>query len=488
MREYELFIDGKHVSASRSLTATTHDPITGAVVSVVARASDRDARRAAEAARHAADDVGWSELAAGERAARLRGALDLLFERQAEIADLDVAEAGVPIRIAYELAAGALADARDRIATSASIRGVEPDASSSALMLRRPHGVAAIAPASDAPFARTIGAVIPALLAGNTVVLRPSAAACSSAMEVAVAFHESDVPPGVLNVLSGAGREVDDELAENVNVDLLAYAGRAAELRRVGERAARASKPAMLDVAVGGTAIVLADADLDATIAGVAWGAFVLAGRAWRRCARIIVHRSIAEPVAYHLGRVARGLRVGPPASFDTDLGPQASLSDAEACRRALTRAIDAGAVPVALPAAAPDPAYAMPAVVRASVDSAAAWDEIPGPVITIVETDSETDMVAIANRPPSRTSASVWSRDLARAVSIARRLTAETVWINEHIAVRGAGDGIVLDDGFDFDRRTRIAPGRRGTVRDRPWMATLGLDRIFGAQDPGRR
>jgi len=167
MREYDLFIDGTHVPASRSYTSITRDPLTDAAVSEVARASDRDARRAVEAARRAADDSGWSDVPLTERGARLRGVVDLLFERQAEIADLDVAEAGVPIRMSLELAGGALASARDEIdlATTDYVRQDDP------APLARPYGVAAIAPAYDAPFARAVAAIVPALLAGYTVVV-----------------------------------------------------------------------------------------------------------------------------------------------------------------------------------------------------------------------------------------------------------------------------------------------------------------------------
>jgi acyl-CoA reductase-like NAD-dependent aldehyde dehydrogenase len=301
-------------------------------------------------------------------------------------------------------------------------------------------------------------------------------------MEIAAAFHESDVPPGVFNALSGAGREVDDELAQNANVDVLSYAGMPADLRRVAERAARTLKRSMFDAAVGGTAIVLEDADLDATIAGISWGAFALAGRVWRRCARVVVSRAIADPVAYHLARTAAALRVGGPGSFETDIGPQASTDAAAASARAVRRAVEAGAVAATPPLQPPGPAFAMPAVLRAFPDSPVAWDELPGPALLVVTVNDAAEAIEIANRPPSRAAASVWSRDLPRALAVARRLAADVLWVNDHVPTRRVGDGIAFEDADGLERRSPVGVARAGSLRDKPWLATLGLDRVLGA------
>lgn len=479
MREYDLFIDGKFVPAARSATTTSTNLLTGRPVAVLARASGRDARRAVDAARRAADAGVWRDLPPRERAGRLLGVIDMLYERQAEIADLDVAEAGVPIRIAYDFVAGAIARQRAAVDAITSARMLTPDQRGS-FVARQPLGVVAIAPGGDLPFARSLTAVCGALAAGNSVVLRPPPASCSSAMEIASAASDAGLPAGVVNVLPAAGPDVDDECATNPFVDLFAFTGRAEPARRVAERAAPSLKRLLLDVASGSTAIVRRDADLDRTVPAILWGAMLLSGQTPRHCARAVVDASIVEPFTYYVARGAAALRLGDPSDFATDLGP---MRDAEEARTSIERMLGADAMRVGREEPSPGAAFVRPVVVQAGADARVAWDGSWGPVLAVIPAHSDAQAVEIANRPPARRAASVFSRDTTEAIAVARNLSASTVWINDHLPAARAGDGIALADDEDdgWELRSRVASSAPPALREDARFALLRLGRTFG-------
>lgn len=496
MREYEAFIDGKHVPAHGGATIVSSNPANGEHVSLVSRCARRDARRAIDAARRAADAGAWSTLPSAQRAERLHHVADLLWERQAEIADLDVAEAGVPIRIALQLVADAIESMRriaDRAAGAAVDRLAVPDGGSPIVRIREPHGVvAAIAP-SDAPFLRAILATAPALAAGNTVVLEPARATPSSAMEIARAISESDLPPGAFNALPGAFPEVDDELASNGLVDRLVFAGTYEDGIRLAEAAVRSSKVASIELRTTCNALVLADADLDLAVPGVLWGALLLSGQTPRSANRLLVHASVVEPFVHHLKRGAAALRLGDPFSFATDIGPVLGERDVSATEKVIKRATEDGAQVVCggtrMGGLGSDLFFAPTVVTGVTSGMRAAHEPLTGPLVTVIAVRDDDEAVAIANGGTAAPAAAVWTRDAGRGMTVARRLRAPSVWVNEYhplatglpgaLTASGAGiDAAAIDDAA---RLKGIRVDQRSTVRGRTWIRLLGLDTIFG-------
>jgi acyl-CoA reductase-like NAD-dependent aldehyde dehydrogenase len=234
-----------------------------------------------------------------------------------------------------------------------------------------------------------------------------------------------------------------------------------------------------LTVATGSTAIVRADADLDRACPAVLWGAMALSGQTVRHCSRALVDASIVEPFTYHVARAAAELRAGDPADFATDVGP---LHNASEVRAALERSLGADALRVGRVAEPPSPAYVTPVVVQAGADSRIAWDGLAGPVLAVIPVHGDAHAIEIANRPPARDAASVFTRDGTHAIAMARSLAARTVWINDHLPATRVGDGIVIeDDDASWDVRTRIAGGSPPALGDDPRYGLLGIARAFG-------
>jgi aldehyde dehydrogenase (NAD+) len=456
MREYESLIDGKLVPSSGGATVTTSVLGGGEPVSLVARAGARDVRRALDAARRAFDGRAWMSATQDARASVLLAVADALTERQAEIADLETAECGMPIRIASALSSAAI----DRFRAAVERGPAEP----------RPFGVVAVRPAGDAPFARALEALASSLPTGDAVVLCGGIDAPSSTLELARTLWESDLPPGVVNVVCG-GADAVEELASNPLADHVVFAGDVAGARRVAEIVAPSLRPASIAASVPGTAIVLDDADLDVAVPGVLFGAMFLSGRTHRPLARLLVHASIAEPFVHHLARGTSALRVGDPASFSTDLGrsPQRTL---EAAERSIARAVQDGAVVASGGHRAGDASLAPTILAKVSPAMRIRGEHLEAPVLAATTYASVEEAVELANE--STGDVAIWSRDADRAVAVARTLRAGRVWVNDYDPVAAASararHDVVVADGA-------------GAARAR--QALIGLDAVYGFDAP---
>jgi len=209
MREYGLYIDGKFTGASSGETIDSIDPSTGETVARTPKPGKRDARKAIEAARRAFEESDWSTRSPEARKEALNGVLDKLFGRLNEIAELETKDSGMTIRNGTAMLAAGIQHAREMVDTAAKIPLIEPlaniefPAPAQLLRVREPYGVASAIVPFNAPFVLAAWKVFPALAMGNTVVLKPSPHTPCSAMELASAVSESDVPPGVFNVLPG---------------------------------------------------------------------------------------------------------------------------------------------------------------------------------------------------------------------------------------------------------------------------------------------
>lgn len=462
MREYDLLIDGKPVPAAAGTYATTN-PATGEPVSLVPRGTAREARRAIDAARRAGDAGVWSEISPAERSSRLLTLADDLWERQTELADLDTAEAGIPVRISSAL----VSEAIEAFRTIVERAGDTPDEDGD------PYGVVSLTPASDAPFARATLALAPALAGGNTVVLNAPAFAPASILEAARAIAESDLPPGVVNVVCGTAAGAHEELAANPLIDYVFYCGPIGVARRISETAAPSLKPAAVHTGAPVTSIVLPDADLDLAVPGVLFGAMFLSGQTLRPLSRVLVPSAIVEPVVHHLRRGATAMRTGDPSSFATEIGPLATAEAAAVAEAAVSRASGEGAT-IACGGrrvyGLRSQAFLAPAILHnVSRGMHIAHQQLQAPVLSVLAYDSVEDAVAVANEDAAAHAAVVWGRDPAGTRRVTKSLRAARIWINDYDPL----GGVLVPE----TSRRRMATGARSRAR----QSLIGLDRIFG-------
>jgi acyl-CoA reductase-like NAD-dependent aldehyde dehydrogenase len=269
--------------------------------------------------------------------------------------------------------------------------------------------------------------VAPALVAGCTVVLKPSEVAPLSAFVLAEVVHDAGFPPGVFNLVTGYGRPTGEALVEHPQVDMVSLTGSTPAGRRVAELTARTLKRVTLELGGKSAAIVLDDADLEDAVEACVRQALLNSGQTCMAWTRLLVPREHHDEAAKVAARVAESLTMGDPLS-DADLGPLATAEQRQRVRQYIRAGIDEGATLVTggddPPAGLERGFYVRPTVL-AGVDNgmAVAREEIFGPVVAIIPHDGEDDAVRIANDSPYGLHGAVFSGDRDRAERVARRL-----------------------------------------------------------------
>ena len=504
MRTYGLYIDGKFTDSSSGEVIDSIDPSSGEIVATSAAAGRRDARRAVEAARRAFDGGDWSTGSPAARRDALLSVCDRLFDRLAELAELEARDTGMTIRMATAMVAAGIQQARALVDIAATIPMTEPLPHDEFLLpaqnlaMRAPYGVCTAITPFNAPFVLTAWKVFPALATGNTVVHKPSPLTPCTAMEIAQAFAESDVPPGVFNVLTGAGAEVGEELVSNPMVDRVAFTGSTEVGRRIGQLAASTVRKVTLELGGKSANILLDDADLDVAVPGALWSVFLHQGQTCQAGTRLLVPDRMHDEVVDRLVTAATQLRVGPTLSWETDLGPVVSRPALEKIERYVQLARTDGARLACGGHRLTDEGlangfYHAPTIFTGvSPDSRVAQEEIFGPVLSVIRYGDADEAVRIANGTIFGLTAGVWSRDVPRALTLAARLEAGTVWINDwHMLTASApyggwkqsGQGVELgrEGVLEYLRTKHVWVDQGRTLKTKVWAPLLGLDRIFG-------
>ena len=448
MAEYKMLIDGELVGAASGETFATHNPATGEKIADVPKADRSDAERAIAAARRAFDEGPWPRKSGKERADTLRAIAQLIADNSAELSEIESRDGGGTIRkamladipgaqSAFEWFAQMAETQPDRIDLEGS-----PFPASNNYVLFEPLGVCTGIIPWNFPFIMASWKIAPALAAGNTSVLKPASFTSLSALRLAELIAEADLlPPGVLNVISGPGGTVGEELAANPMVDKTAFTGSTEVGRRIMQLASGTVKPVTLELGGKSANIVLDDADLDQAAGGVLWGTFMHGGQVCESGTRALVQRGIYDEFVNLLAERAAAINLGDQLDMNTDLGPLIDRSQVETVERyvALGREevgepIVGGAHPEDLAAGLDPNAFYRPTIF-AGVDNQAriAQEEIFGPVLCVIPFDTDDEAIAIANDSIYGLAGGVQSGNLERAESVASRMRTGTVWINDY-------------------------------------------------------
>jgi phenylacetaldehyde dehydrogenase len=409
------------------------DPATGEVISEVARAGQADIDDAVASALAAFEDGRWRRLGAARQGEILWRIADLL-ERDAEaFAELESLDVGRPLAQSRGMVKGTIATFRHYAGWPSKIYGTVNPVGEGAhgYTVREPLGVVGAITAWNGPLALASVKVAPALAAGNTVVLKPSEEAPLSTLWLADLLAEAGVPPGVVNVVPGAG-DAGVALVEHPDVHKITFTGSTAVGQDIHRRTAAHLKPVTLELGGKTPSIVFADADLDAA-AKAAVSVWSNCGQVCFAGTRLLVQRSVADRMVDAVVGASTGLRLGPGLDPATDVGPLIS----ERQQRRVGEYLDSGRADgfgVALGGHLVDgPGYFVEPTVFTGVanSSALAQDEIFGPVLSVIEFDDEDEALALANDTRYGLAAAVWTTDVNRVHRMARWLKAGTVWIN---------------------------------------------------------
>jgi acyl-CoA reductase-like NAD-dependent aldehyde dehydrogenase len=378
----------------------------------------------------------WRAVAPAERAAMLRSLADALAERHEDLALLEARNAGKPIGDARGEIGMVIETFRYYAGAPERLLGQTiPVAGGVDMTFREPLGVVGLIVPWNFPLTIAAWKVAPALAAGNCVVLKPAELTPLSAVELEKIALTAGLPEGVLNVVAGPGSVCGARLVEHPDVAKIAFTGSTEVGRGIAAGAAATIKRVTLELGGKSANVVFADADIEAAAAAAPGAVFGNAGQDCCARSRILVQRSALDDFLAAMAPHVESLRVGDPLSEETQMGPLISAG-----QRSAVAAYVPDDAPVAIRGSAPmGPGYWYPPTVLAPVsnDDRAAREEIFGPVVCVIPFDDEAEAIALANETIYGLSGSVWTRDGARALRVARAVEAGVLSINSNTSVR---------------------------------------------------
>ena len=435
----QLLIDGEWVDAKDGTTFATVNPSTEQVLVQVAQASAVDVDRAVVAARTAFESPSpWSTMSPRDRSHLLWRIGDLIDEHAEELAQLESLDNGKRVEAAHGDVATAAELFRYFAGWATKMEGTTipmsvPDRDFHAYTRREPIGVVAGIVPWNFPLTMACFKIVPAITAGNTVVLKPAEQTPLTALRLGQLLLDAGVPAGVVNVVTGFG-ETGAALVAHPGVDKVAFTGSTEVGKKIAAAASGNLKKVSLELGGKAPNIIFADADLDAAIAGAVLGGYFNEGQCCVNGSRLYVQREVFDQVIEGVAAAARAIRVGDGFDPSSDMGPLVSQEQHEKVLGYIRGAVEAGAVITAGGADVPhDNGYFVQPTLITSVteDMAVQTDEIFGPVITAIPFDTEDEVVAAANNTVYGLAAGVWSRDLGTAHRVGAKLRAGTVWLN---------------------------------------------------------
>ncbi len=442
---YQQYIDGQWTGSVGGDSFEVRNPSTEEVVALAPDGTREDARMAVATARRSFEEGSWRHKTQLQRSQVMLEIAAHLQERSGEWAMLEAQTAGTTIRKAAVIDVPMAVETFRSMAEQAlAIPWYEPlpwmdiPHVSWNFVQREPVGVCTGIIPFNFPLLLAMWKLAPALAMGNSVVLKPSPYTPLTLLEVARAIDETGLlPHGVLNVVTGQGNELGEELVVNEGVDKVAFTGSTAVGRHILALAAPTVKNVTLELGGKSANIVCADADLDIAVDGTLFGSFFHQGQACESGHRVYVHEDVYERFLERLVATASALRVGDATDFETQVGPVISRLQYESILAAVDRATGEGAE---LLCGGTRPAtvgsrghFIQPAVLTGVAEgSTMATEEVFGPVLAVQRWSDPGDVIRRANASIYGLAGGIWSRDTRGAVEMAKQLRTGTVWIND--------------------------------------------------------
>ncbi|HEY5831974.1 MAG TPA: aldehyde dehydrogenase [Hyphomicrobiaceae bacterium] len=446
LREYQTYIDGKWCEAASGKKFQTHDPYTGEPWALIPECDAKDADRACEAAWRAFDKGPWATMTQTARGKVLRRIAGLIEKHAEHLAQIEVRDNG---KLISEMAAqtkylpewfyyyGGLADKIQ----GAVVPSDRPDHFT--YILKEPVGVCAFITPWNSPLMLVGWKLAPALAAGCTVVIKPSEFTSASLLEfMKLVIEPAELPPGVINVVTGYGSVVGEPLVTHPKVAKVAFTGGTATGARVNELAAKTFKKVSLELGGKSPNIVFDDCILDDAVSGAISGIFAATGQTCIAGSRLLLQESIHDQFVEKLVAMARQAKLGDPSLAETQVGPVTTppqyakiLSYIDIAKGEGAKCVLGGG-----PATKEEGGgkYFVKPTIFTGVNNRMriAQEEVFGPVLSVIKFRDEEEAIAIANDIAYGLGAGIWTQSVRRATSVSKRIRAGTVWVNTYRAV----------------------------------------------------
>ncbi|WP_314244437.1 gamma-aminobutyraldehyde dehydrogenase [Streptomyces sp. DSM 40907] len=488
------YIDGQLRSGTSGQSHTVVDPATGDEVLTYELASTTDVDEAVAAAKRAFP--GWSGATPGERSDALHRLAAVLAEQAEDFAYAESLQCGKPIKLSTEFDVPGTIDNTAFFAGAARhLQGqaaAEYSGDHTSYVRREAIGVVGSIAPWNYPLQMAAWKILPAIAAGNTIVLKPAELTPLTSLMFAQAAKDAGLPDGVINIVTGAGREAGEHLVGHPDVVMTSFTGSTAVGKRVAEIATATVKRLHLELGGKAPFLVFDDADLEAAAHGAVAASLINTGQDCTAATRAYVQRPLHDAFVSRVAELMESVRLGDPFAPTTDLGPLVSHAQRDRVAafveraRAYATVVTGGEIPAGDLAGG---AYYRPTLIAgAAQDSEVVQSEIFGPVLVVLPFDTDDEGIALANDTPYGLAASAWSRDLYRANRATREIKAGCVWVNDHIPIisemphggyKASGFGKDMST-YSFEEYTQVKHVMydNTAVAEKDWHRTIFGDR----------
>jgi len=440
IQQFDLLIEGK---LKPSLDGKYFDAVNPSNGEVFARVSDADmidVQMAVSAARLGFDHGRWPQMSVAERGEFLLKIASMIRENAKELAQLECASSGKTIKHTTFIDVPTAAETFEHFGHLSGTLISETMKNSTPLLSvveREPVGVVVAIIPWNYPLIMAAWKLAPALLAGNSVVLKPSPVACASVMLLAKLVAQAGLPKGVLNIITSSRVQAGQELVSHPLVDMVSFSGSTKTGEAVMALASKGVKKLILELGGKSPNIVFADGDMEAALGGALSAIFMNQGQMCAAGSRLLVEDKIYHEFVEKLVARAKNLKIGPADNFETEFGPLVSIEHRNSVLKYIEKGKQEGAKIACggkVPDINPKGAYLEPTIfINVRNTMSIAQEEIFGPVLCVMPFTSVEEAIHIANDTKYGLAAMIWSKDLEKANKVARRLRCGTVWINTY-------------------------------------------------------